>query len=381
MRELCTGSAAHPIPMAMNDDPVSKPRRSRASAPQKAFVPRVMMFYGIGLLFVLAGYLFAYSYQFLLLLFASILLGIVLYDGSRKIASRLHLSHYAALALLLLLIMFCIALTAWLIAPQIAEQTQQLIKEIPAAITHFERYLQQFGWFNQLLGGTPSLDKLAQNASGMLSKAGVLFSGTLGVLGNIVIIIFVGIYLAAQPRVYVDGFITLFPIPRRRRTREVMNELGDTLAQWMLGKVVSMLIIAVATSLGLALLGVPLALALGIIAGLLDFIPYIGPIMAAVPAIMLALSESPTLALYVVLLFVGLQLLEGYIVLPLIERKTVSLPPALTISMQVLLGSLFGLSGIALATPFAAVITVLVAMLYVQDVLGDPVSTPASHDD
>ena len=82
-----------------------------------------------------------------------------------------------------------------------------------------------------------------------------------------------------------------------------------------------------------------------------------------------------------VLLFVGLQLLEGYIVLPLIERKTVSLPPALTISMQVLLGSLFGLSGIALATPFAAVITVLVAMLYVQDVLGDPVSTPASHDD
>jgi predicted PurR-regulated permease PerM len=142
-----------------------------------------------------------------------------------------------------------------------------------------------------------------------------------------------------------------------------------------------MLIIAVATSLGLALLGVPLALVLGIIAGLLDFIPYIGPIMAGVPAVMLALSDSPTQALYVVLLFVGLQILEGYVVLPLIERRTVSLPPALTISMQVLLGSLFGLSGIALATPLAAVVTVLVAMLYVQDVLGDPVSTPASHDD
>ena len=368
--------------MTVSDDPAAKkPRRQRAPRTEPAFVPRVMMFYGIGLLFVLAGYLFAYSYQFLLLLFASILLGVVLYDGSRKIAVWLHLSHYAALTTLLLLIALCITLTGWLIAPQIAEQLQQLVKEIPVAITHFERYLQQFGWFNQLLGGTPSLDKLAQNASGMLSKAGVLFSGTLGVLGNFIIIIFVAIYLAAQPRVYVDGFITLFPIARRRRTREVMNELGDTLAQWMLGKVVSMLIIAVATSLGLALLGVPLALALGIIAGLLDFIPYIGPIMAAVPAIMLALSESPTLALYVVLLFVGLQLLEGYIVLPLIERKTVSLPPALTISMQVLLGSLFGLSGIALATPFAAVITVLVAMLYVQDVLGDPVSTPASHDD
>ena len=258
---------------------------------------------------------------------------------------------------------------------------QQLLHEIPAAVTHFERYLQQFGWLNQLLGGTPSLDKLVQNASGMLSKAGVLFSGTLGVIGNVLIIVFVGIYLAAQPRVYVDGFVTLFPKPKRRRTRQVMNELGDTLAQWMLGKLVSMTIIAVTTSLGLALLGVPLALVLGLIAGLLDFIPYIGPIMAAVPAVMLALSESPALALYVVVLFVGLQILEGYIVLPLIERRTVSLPPALTISMQVLLGSLFGLSGIALATPLAAVAAVLVSMLYVQDVLGDPVSTPASHDD
>lgn len=363
------------------DDPAvrAKPRRARSAQPP--FVARVLTFYGIGLLFALAAYLVAYSYQFLLLLFASILLGIVLYDGSRNIAGRLHLPHYPALALLLLLIALGCALMAWLIAPQIAAQMQQLLHEIPAAVTHFERYLQQFGWLNQLLGGTPSLDKLVQNASGMLSKAGVLFSGTLGVIGNVLIIVFVGIYLAAQPRVYVDGFVTLFPKPKRRRTRQVMNELGDTLAQWMLGKLVSMTIIAVTTSLGLALLGVPLALVLGLIAGLLDFIPYIGPIMAAVPAVMLALSDSPTLALYVVLLFVGLQILEGYIVLPLIERRTVSLPPALTISMQVLLGSLFGLSGIALATPLAAVVAVLVSMLYVQDVLGDPVSTPASHED
>jgi predicted PurR-regulated permease PerM len=348
---------------------------------QPAFIPRVLAFYGIGVLFVLAGYLVAYSYQFLLLLFACILLGIVLYDGSRKIGSRLRLGHYAALALLLLLVVLVIALVAWLIAPQITQQMQQLIRDIPAAIAHFEHYLQQFGWLNRLLGGMPSLDRLVQDASGMLSRAGVLFSGTLGAIGNIVIIVFVGIYLAAQPQVYVDGFITLFPKARRQRMREVMRELGDTLAQWMMGKLVSMLIIAVATSLGLALLDVPLALVLGIIAGLLDFIPYIGPVMAGVPAVMLALSDSPTQALYVVLLFVGLQILEGYVVLPLIERRTVSLPPALTISMQVLLGSLFGLSGIALATPLAAVVTVLVAMLYVQDVLGDPVSTPASHDD
>lgn len=347
---------------------------------RRGFVAQAMLFYGIGALFVLAGYLLAYSHQFLLLLFASILLGIVLYDGSRKIAVKFHLPHYPALALLVAMIALIAVLVGWLIAPQIAQQTQQLYREIPSAIERFESYLEQFGWFNAMMGGTPSFEKLMSNASGMLSKAGVLFSGTLGVIGNALIIMFVGIYLAAQPRLYVEGFVTLFPLHKRARTRQVMSELGDTLAQWMLGKLASMVIIGIATALGLSLLDVPLALILGVIAGVLDFIPYIGPLMAAVPAMLLALSESPVLGLYVGLLFIGLQILEGYIVLPLIERKTVALPPALTISMQVLLGSLYGLSGIALATPLAAVIAVLVVMLYVQDVLGDPVRTPAEHD-
>lgn len=358
--------------------PQPKVRAGRAG---RDFITQAMLFYGIGALFVLGAFLLTYSYQFLLLMFASILLGIVLYDGSKRLEARFHLAHYPALALLLVTITLIAGLVGWLIAPQISEQTQQLYTQIPASIERFERYLHQFGWFNSMLGGMPSFDKLMTNASGMLSKAGVLFSGTIGVLGNALIILFIGIYLAAQPKVYVDGFVTLFPVNKRTRVREVMDELGDTLAQWMLGKVVSMLIIGVTTAIGLALLGVPLALILGVIAGLLDFIPYIGPIMAAVPAILLALSDSPTLALYVALLFVGLQILEGYIVLPLIERRTVSLPPALTISMQVLLGSLFGLSGIALATPLAAVIAVLVVMLYVQDVLGDAVRTPSEHKD
>jgi predicted PurR-regulated permease PerM len=360
-------------------------RKTSARQPReqtdRSFISQILLFYGIGVIFVLAGYLVAYSYQFLLLLFASILIGIVLYDGSRKLETKLHIPHYAAFHLLQFVLIIIAGLVGWLIAPQIAEQTQQLLKAIPNAIVRFESYLQQLTWFNQLLGGMPSFDDLIHNATGMLSKAGVLFSGTIGVIGNAVIIVFVAIYLAAQPQVYVNGFVTLFPLKKRARTREVMDELGDTLAQWMLGKLLSMVIIAAATALGLWLLGVPLALVLGVIAGLLDFIPYIGPIMAAVPAILLALSDSPTLALYVTLLFIGVQILEGYIVLPLIERKTVSLPPALTIAMQVLLGSLFGLSGIALATPLAAVITVLVVMLYVQDVLGDPVRTPAEHSE
>ncbi|HEX5539620.1 MAG TPA: AI-2E family transporter, partial [Methylophilaceae bacterium] len=281
---------------AASASPAKNPRSVRGRRPAKpdsSFVSRVLLFYGIGVLFILASYLLAYSYQFLLLLFASILLGIVLYDGSKRIEARLPLPHYVALALLLFAILLIAAVSVWLMAPQIAAQTQQLFQEIPAAAERFQGYLQQFVWFNQLLGGIPSFDKLMSNASGMLSKAGVLFSGTVGVIGNAVIIVFVGIYLAAQPHVYVNGFVTLFPIEKRARTREVMNELGDTLAQWMLGKIISMIIIGFATGLGLWLLGIPLALVLGVIAGVLDFIPYIGPILAAVPAILLALADSP----------------------------------------------------------------------------------------
>ena len=136
-----------------------------------------------------------------------------------------------------------------------------------------------------------------------------------------------------------------------------------------------MLIVGIATSVGLSMLGVPLALILGIIAGFLDFIPYLGPIMAGVPAVLLALSISPELALYTVLLFVGVQLVEGYLLQPLIEARAVDLPPALVIVMQLIFGTLFGFAGVALATPLAAGLAVLVRMLYIEDVLGD--RTPA----
>lgn len=156
-----------------------------------------------------------------------------------------------------------------------------------------------------------------------------------------------------------------------------MSEIGRTLGQWLMGKLLSMLIVGVLTATGLALLQVPLALLLGIVAGLLDFIPYVGPIMAGVPAVLIAFSEGPQLALYVLLLFAALQLAEGYLLLPLIERRTVALPPALTIGAQVLLGALFGFAGVALATPITAVLTVAIAMLYVEDVLGDRGRRPA----
>ena len=150
-----------------------------------------------------------------------------------------------------------------------------------------------------------------------------------------------------------------------------MSAVGATLEWWLIGKVASMLFIGILTWIGLSIIGVPLALTLGLLAGLLSFIPNFGPIISAIPAILLGFIESPMTAVYVLILFIGVQLIESNVVTPLIERETVEFPPALTIVFQLALAVLVGGLGLVLATPLLAAMMVLIQMVYIQDVLGD----------
>lgn len=365
------------------NEPLKGPLEAAQSGPSvrkdRNFLHTSFLFYGVGLLFLLAGAVVWLAYDVLLLIFASALLAVLLYDVSRRLQSWVPMPHGMALALVVLLFFLIIGLGGWMIAPQVAKQARELIDAVPDSFERVRTLLEQHEMLGSLAGSLPSTEELRSRVSGMLPQAGVFFTGVLGIIGNVAIIAFVGTYFAAQPRIYIDGIVTLVPHRKRERAREIADELGATLGQWLFGKSISMLIVGTVTGVGLALLGVPLALVLGIIAGLLDFIPYLGPIMAGVPAVLLALAENPSLALYVVLLFLGVQVLEGYLLLPIIERKTVSLPPALTILMQVLMGAVFGLAGVALATPLTAVLVVLVTMLYMQDVLGEEVKTPSEQ--
>jgi predicted PurR-regulated permease PerM len=172
--------------------------------------------------------------------------------------------------------------------------------------------------------------------------------------------------------------IKIFPAARRERIGEVVDEIGKTLSWWLVGKFFSMLIIGILTTFGLWILGIPLALTLGIITALFAFIPNFGPIIAVLPAVLFALAESPTKALYVLGLYLGIEMIESYLITPLMQRKMVSLPPVLTIFFQIFLGVLVGGLGLILATPLLAVLIVLVKMLYIEDVLGDSdVSLPS----
>jgi predicted PurR-regulated permease PerM len=205
----------------------------------------------------------------------------------------------------------------------------------------------------------------------VLSRVGGYFSTTVGALTNIALMILLAIYLASEPKTYIRGFAKLFPQDNRKRVREVLYQIGETLSWWLIGKGASMLFIGLLTWIGLYFIGVPLALTLGLIAGLLSFIPNFGPIFSAIPAILLAFINSPTSALYVLALFVGVQIIESNIVTPLIERRTVELPPVLTVVSQLALAVLFGAVGLILATPILAVVMVLVQTIYIQDILGE----------
>jgi len=150
-----------------------------------------------------------------------------------------------------------------------------------------------------------------------------------------------------------------------------LQAIGQTLRWWLLGRWVSMIVVGFLTAAGLWFIGVPLTLTFGLLTALLTFIPYLGPILSAIPPTLLAFTQYPQQALYVILLYVGIQSVESYLVTPLVQQRTVSLAPALTLTAQMVLGILLGGIGIILATPLFAVMVVLVRMLYIEDTLGE----------
>ena len=196
-------------------------------------------------------------------------------------------------------------------------------------------------------------------------------------LTDIYVILFLGFLILASPQVYVEGILHLIPKDRRKRGREVLNTLGQTLRSWLSGKLLSMLIVAVLTWIGLLIIGVPLALILAISAGLLAFVPNFGPLAALVLGVLMAATQGPQQMLWTALVYIAVQVIESNLLTPVIQRQKVSLPIAMILFAQLVLGVYTGALGLILATPIFAIVMVLVKMLYVEDVLDDHEQTLA----
>ncbi len=339
----------------------------------KSFLTRVIIVLAMVCLVGFGSALIYFTFDVILLIFAAALLAIFMHGLADILRKWIPLSEGWLVMIVAVLMVAVIAGAVALLAPSVADQVRLLRVEIPKSAQNAGQYLSQFGWGGTIIAQLPSVeDVMAKlDAASVASQVGGIFSTTLGALGNFAVTILLAIYLASEPRFYVQGFIRFFPITKRERTREVLIAIYETLRWWLIGKAASMLFIGLLTWIGLSIMGVPLALTLGLIAGLLSFIPNFGPILSAIPAILLAFIDSPISALYVLGLYGGVQVIESNVVTPIIERETVELAPALTIIFQLALGAMIGGLGLVLATPLLAMIVVIVQKVYFEDVLGD----------
>jgi len=267
-------------------------------------------------------------------------------------------------------------------APAVSAQVDELSRSLPKALERGATALDRYDWGRALVERARHLDDFLVRRE-TLSRAGGILSSTAGAIGGFLVFLFIGLFVAFEPEVYRSGLVRLMPPRARKRGGELLTETAHVLRMWMAGKLLSMLVVGIATWLGLFLLGVPLGLTLALLAAVLTFIPNFGPVLSAVPAILLGFLDGPSKALYVGLLYIGVQTVESYVLTPLVQKKTVSLPPAVGLVGQVVMGSLAGGLGVVVATPLTAATLVLVKQLYVRDVLGDAgedVSTDADSN-
>lgn len=322
------------------------------------------------LLLAAAFVLLIYAFDFFLLVFASLLFAVLISYGANGLQNKTGMKYGLALVLVLLLMVGIIVLVVLLIGPSLSDQIAEMKKAIPEALSSLKQRLEQTSWGQSLLDEIPDDPaKMVGDSSSAVSKITSVFSATLGVIANIAIVLVTGIFLAADPALYREGFVRLFPVGQRARMREVLIKCYLTLSSWLMAKFISMAIVGIATGVGLTLMGMPMAWALALIAFLFAFIPNIGPYIALAPAVLIGLMQGNNMALYVLMLYFGIQIVESYLITPLIEKKMVSIPPALMLLWQVLMGIFAGIAGLFLATPVLAACMVLVQELYIKDKL------------
>lgn len=328
----------------------------RATPPGRRVVSLAVLGVMLALLLLLAP-------DVLLVVFSGLLFGVFLSGGGEWLSRKTGMGRGWGIGLFVLLILVGLAGAAAAFAPAAAEQFDQLVRQVPDAIERVRARLEKYRWGEELLKQATPRALMSDGGGGTAATAVMT---TFGALGNVAIMLIVGLYVALDPHIYRRGVVGLLAPSMRAAGDAVLGKAVATLRRWLVAQLMAMAVVGTLTWLGLWLIGIPLAPILGLIAALFAFIPNIGPIIAAAPAILLGFSDSPTTALMVVGVYLAVQTLESYAITPLIQQERVSLPPALIIAAQLLLGVLFGLLGLALATPLAALGMTLMREAYVE---------------
>ncbi len=340
-----------------------RPEEGRETLPlPPKLMPRLLTLAGFLVLGLLAWYLSG----ILLLVFASLIVATIFGSLADLLDRYTPLNRQFGLVLSVLVVAVLIGVFLWLLGAQLRTQILQLTDQLPKGVTFLENEL-----------GINSLrDHLMQMAGGAESLAWDVFGYTTtlaSALTKLLLVLVSGLFLAAQPEMYRRGTLLLFPTRVRPRVEKAISAAGEALRLWLLGKILMMVIVFAATTAGLYLLNAPSALALGLLAGLLEFIPFFGPILAAIPALLVATSAGWGMVLWVLGLYVVIQQIENNVLVPVIQHHTVELPPVLGLFSIFAFGVLFGTLGVLLAVPLTVVVLVLVKQLYLNDMLQENV--------
>lgn len=338
---------------------------------RSTFTQRALVAVAIGLLALAIAYFLRRVGGMLLVLFAGVMLAVFVDGLVRLLRRAVPVARHWAVLITILLLLALLGVSLWFLGAPLASQLMQLATRLPQAIAQIKAQLHDIPWISPLMHGLPSPQQFFSVSQDLMPRVFGLFSTAIGALTSIFIIVFVGLYLVIDPSIYIAAAKRLVPPSKRPRIDEVFRAIGQALRHWLIGRLSSMFIVGVLTGLGLWAIGMPVPISLGFVTGLVVFVPYIGPILSVIPALLVALSLSFTMAFYVILLYVGIQFLESYFVTPMIQERAVSLPPGFLISAQVIGGVLFGIVGVVLAVPLTVIGTVIVQMLYIEDVLGD----------
>jgi predicted PurR-regulated permease PerM len=305
--------------------------------------------------------------RLVLLVFAATVIAVLFSALARRICKWTGLPRGIALALSVVLLLGTVIGIFYGFGAQLAQQFDTIRERIPTALAAIQRQLDSWGL------GEPARDLLSQGSSDLsaiMSKAGAYVLSIGSGLSDAVLALVGAIFLAADPELYRRGLVTMVPKGAEPVARKAVEDAARGLRGWMKGEAVAIIVVAALIGTGLSLLGVPAAVGLGLIAGLMDIVPFVGPIIAGVPAVMLAFTQSPTTALWTIGLLLIVQQIQGNILQPMIQKHAVDVPPAVLLFSVIGMGILFGFIGVVLAAPLTIVLFVLVQRIYVQTLLG-----------
>ncbi len=301
-----------------------------------------------------------YAFNVLLTIFGGILFAVFLRGLADLLARRTGISQGRALAAVVVLLALIICGGLVLIVPRVAAQLDEFLNVLPRTIDNWVGQLRRYEWGQWIIRQVPQL------AGSLLGKLNImsLVAGALRATVFVVVVAFIGIYVGGKPEWYREGALRVLPPAKRARARALLDSVGETMRWWMIGRAIAMMAVGLLDFTGLVLIGFPLAISIAVLSGVLTFVPYVGAMLSLIPALMIALGVNPMMAVWVFVIHTAVQTVEGYVITPMVQRRAVHMPPALTLAAQFFMGEVAGVLGLMFATPLAAIALVLLDRLY-----------------